>query len=155
HGAAFAPDGRHAYFTAGQSGYVVEVETATNTVSRAIPTGGKLSHMVYLSPDGNYLLTANISSEDISVIKRKSGTLETLIPTGKCVEGMALKADGKFLWVLNQTGGSITVIDWLDRTVLEELDCPGMHVPIRFSEDGSRAFVAGWEKTGPLTVIDV
>src|SRR5690606_26579257 len=52
HGAAFAPDGKHAYFTAGQTGVVVEVETATNTVTRAIPTGGKLSHMVYLSPDG-------------------------------------------------------------------------------------------------------
>jgi DNA-binding beta-propeller fold protein YncE len=134
---------------------VVEVETASNTVTRAIPTGGKLSHMVYLSPDGKYLLTANISSENISVINRESGALETLIPAGKGVEGMAFTPDGKFLWALNQTGGSITVIDWLSRTVLEEFDCPGMPVRIKFTEDGSRALVAGWEMNGTLTVIDV
>ena len=28
HGAAMAPDGRHAYFTAGQTGFVVEIDTA-------------------------------------------------------------------------------------------------------------------------------
>src|SRR5690606_19527860 len=40
HGAAMAPDGQFAYFTAGQSGYVIEVDIATNTISRTIPTGG-------------------------------------------------------------------------------------------------------------------
>lgn len=155
HGAAFAPDGKHAYFTAGQTGVVAEVETATNTVTRAIPTGGKLSHMVYLSPAGKHLLTANISSENISVINRKSGALETLIPAGKGVEGMAFTPDGKSLWALNQTGGSITVIDWHSREVLEEFKCPEMPVRIRFSADGSRAFVANWVKEGTLTVIDV
>ncbi|EPR71115.1 Sialidase [Cyclobacterium qasimii M12-11B] len=155
HGAAFSPEGKHAYFTAGQTGYVVEVETANNTVTRAIPTGGKISHMVYLSPDGKDLLTANISSENISVINRESGALETLIPAGKGVEGMAFTPDGKFLWALNQTGGSITVIDWLSRTVVAEFECLGMPVRVKFSKDGSRAYVAGWEKNGTLTVIDV
>ncbi|WP_339923422.1 exo-alpha-sialidase [uncultured Cyclobacterium sp.] len=155
HGAAFSPEGTHAYFTAGQTGYVVEVETGTNTVSRTIPTGGEISHMVYLAPDGKYLLTANISSENISVINRESGVLETLIPAGRGVEGMAFTPDGKFLWALNQTGGSITVIDWFSRTVVAEFECPGMPVRIKFSKDGSRAYVAGWEKNGTLTVIDV
>tara|TARA_R110000737_G_scaffold353259_2_gene403620 strand:- start:42 stop:2213 length:2172 start_codon:yes stop_codon:yes gene_type:complete len=155
HGAAFSPEGTHAYFTAGQTGHVVEVETATNTVSRAIPTGGEISHMVYLSPDGKHLLTANISSENISVINRESGELETLIPAGKGVEGMAFTPDGKYLWALNQTGGSITVINWLSKTVVTEFECSGMPVRIKFSKDGSRAYVAGWEKNGTLTVIDV
>ena len=155
HGAAVSPDGKHVYFTAGQTGFVVEVATATNTVTRAIPTGGKLSHMVYLSPDGQYLLTANITSEDISVINRATGTLETLIPAGKGVEGMAFTPDGKYLWALNQTGGTITVIDWQTRSVLEELGCPGMPVRIRFTPDGKRALVAGWERNGTLTVMDV
>ena len=155
HGAAFAPDGRHAYFTAGQSGYVIEVETATNTITRNIPTGGKLSHMVYLSPDGEYLLTANINSEDVSVIHRESGKLETLIPAGKGVEGMAFTPDGKYLWALNQTGGTITVIDWKMRKVLDEFECPGMPVRIRFTPDGKKALVANWVEEGTVTVLDV
>src|SRR5688572_22786552 len=68
HGAAMAPDGKHAYFTAGQTGYIVEVDTRTNEVTRGIPTHGKISHTVYVSPDGKYLYTGNIVSENISVI---------------------------------------------------------------------------------------
>ena len=155
HGAAFAPDGRHVYFTAGQTGYVVEVETSTNTVTRAIPTGGELSHMVYLSPDGEYLLTANISSQNISVIHRESGQLEALIPAGEGVEGMAFTPDGRYLWALNQTGGSITIIDWLTRKIVEEVPCPGMPVRIRFTPDGKKALIANWVEEGSLTVMEV
>ena len=70
HGTAMSPDGKYAYFTAGQSGYVIEVDTKTNEVTRQIPTHGKISHMVYVTPDWKYLLTANIVSENISVINR-------------------------------------------------------------------------------------
>ena len=49
HGTAIAPDGKHAYFTAGQTGFVVEVDTRTNRVTRGIPTHGKISHMARLA----------------------------------------------------------------------------------------------------------
>ena len=155
HGAAISPDGRYAYFTAGQSGYVIEVETQTNEIRRTIPTQGKISHMVYVSPDGKYLLTANIVSEDISVINRSTGKLLKKIPAGKGVEGMAFTPDRKFLWALNQTGGSITIIDMQTLEPIETFDCPGMPVRVRFTSDGKKALVAGWTKEGTLTVIDV
>ena len=155
HGAAFSTDGHHAYFTAGQSGYVVEIETATNTVTRAIPTGGKLPHMVYLSPDGEFLLASNIQSQNISVINRKSGQLETIIPAGEGVEGMAFTPDGKYLWALNQTGGSITAIEWRSRKVLETIDCHDMPVRIRFTSDGKKAIIAHWAERGMASVWDV
>lgn len=155
HGAAMGPEGKYAYFTAGQSGQIVEVEIKMNTVSRTIPTHGKISHMVYVSPDGKHLLTANIVSEDISVIDRASGKLEKIIPAGRGVEGMAFTPDGKYLWAMNQTGGSILVIDWARREVIDEFECEGMPVRIKFTEDGKKALVAGWVEKGTLTVIDV
>jgi YVTN family beta-propeller protein len=155
HGAAISPDGRYAYFTAGQSGYVIEVDTRTNEITRTIPTDGKISHMVYVSPDGKYLLTANIVSEDISVINRSTGKLYKKIAAGKGVEGMAFTPDRKYLWALNQTGGSITIIDMQTLEPTETFDCPGMPVRIRFTSDGKKALVAGWIKQGTLTVIDV
>lgn len=155
HGAAISPDGRYAYFTAGQSGYVVEVDTQTNEISRTIPTHGKISHMVYVSPDGQYLLTANIVSEDISVINRSTGKLFKMIPAGKGVEGMSFTPDRHFLWALNQTAGTITIIDMQTLEPTETFDCPGMPVRIRFTSDGRMALVAGWTKDGTLTVIDV
>lgn len=155
HGAAITADGRYAYFTAGQSGYVIEVDIRTNEISRTIPTHGKISHMVYVSPDGKYLLTANIGSEDISVINRSTGKLFKKIPAGKGVEGMAFTPDRKFLWALNQTGGSITIIDMQTLVPIETFVCSGMPVRIRFTSDGKKALVAGWTKEGTLTVIDV
>ncbi len=155
HGTAIAPDGRNAYFTAGQSGYVIEVDTRTHEVVRQIPTHGKISHMVYVSPDGTKLYTANISSEDISVIDRKSGNLLMKIPAGEGVEGMAFTPDGKYLWALNQTGGSVMIIDLSTHRVIETFECPGMPVRIRFTPDGKRAVIAHWIQDGEVTILDV
>jgi len=155
HGAAIAPDGKHLYFTAGQSGYVVEIDTATNKVTRAIPTHGKISHMVLVSPDGKLLYTANIVTENISVIDRKSGKLVTQVPCGKGAEGMAFTPDGGQLWIGNQTAGSITIIDANSSEAVKTFPCPGMPVRIRFTLDGKRALVSSWAEKGELIVIDV
>ncbi len=155
HGVAMAPDGKNAYFTAGQTGYVVEIDTKTNEITRTIPTGGKISHMVYVSADSKRLFTANITSENISVIDRQTGTLITKIPCGAGCEGLAFTPDGKYLWAGNQTAGTITVIDLANYKPIETFECKGMPVRIRFTADGKRALVAGWVKEGTLTVIDV
>ena len=155
HGAAIAPDGKHAYFTAGQSGYVVEVDTSSNEMSRAIPTHGKISHMVLVSPDGKRLYTANIETENVSVIDIASGKLVTQIPCESGCEGMAFTPDGAFLWAGNQTAGTITIIDCARHEAIETFPCPGMPVRIRFTPDGKRALVSSWTENGELVVIDV
>lgn len=155
HGTAMSPDGRNAYFTAGQSGYVIEVDTRTHEVTRQIPTHGKISHMVYVSPDGTKLYTANIESEDISVIDRSSGELLMKIPAGSGVEGMAFTPDRKYLWAMNQTGGSVMIIDLATHRVLETFECAGMPVRIRFTPDGKRAVIAHWIQNGEVSIVDV
>ena len=154
HGTAMAPDGKHAYFTAGQTGFVVEVDTRTNHVTRGIPTHGKISHMVLVSADAKRLYTANIDSQNVSVIDRVAGDLITQIPCGEGCEGMAVTPDGKHLWVANQTGGTITIVDLATHKPIETFDCPGMPVRIRFTDDGRRALVPSWEKAGQLIIID-
>ncbi len=154
HGAAITPDGRHAYFTAGQSGYVVEVDTDTQVITRAIPTHGKISHMVLVSPDGKRLYTTNIVTENVSVINRASGKLITQVPCGKGAEGMCITPDGKRLWVGNQEAGSITIIDTETNTPIETFPCPGMPVRIRFTLDGMHALVASWTDPGELVILE-
>lgn len=154
HGTAMAPDGKNAYFTAGQTGFVVEVDTKTNGVTRGIPTHGKISHMVLVSRDGKRLYTANIVSENVSVIDRASGELLLQVPCGKGAEGMAFTPDGKHLWAANQTGGSITIIDLATHQPIETFECPGMPVRIRFTDDGRLALVPSWTEAGQLIVID-
>ena len=154
HGAAMAPDGKHAYFTAGQTGFVVEVDTNTHEVTRGMPTHGKTSHMVLVSPDDERLYTANIDTRNVSVIDRVSGDLITQIPCGQGVEGMAFTPDGKHLWAANQAGGSMTIIDVATHTPIETFACPGMPVRIHFTDDGKQALVPSWTEEGQLIVID-
>jgi YVTN family beta-propeller protein len=154
HGATMAPDGKHAYFTAGQTGYAVEVDTTTHEVSRGIPTHGEISHMVLVSPDNKYLYTANIVTENVSVIDRASGELVTKIPCAQGAEGMAFTPDGKHLWVGNQSGGSITIIDVATHTPIKTFDCPGMPVRLKFINDGKRVLIPSWTEEGQLIVID-
>ena len=101
------------------------------------------------------LYTANIESENVSVIDRSSGELITQIRCGSGVEGMAFTPDGRYLWAANQTGGTITIIDVSTNTPIETFNCPGMPVRIRFTPDGKLALVPGWIKEGVLTIIDV
>ncbi len=154
HGAAIAPDGLHAYFTAGQSGYVVEVDTRTSAVTRGIPTRGKISHMVLVSPDGTRLYTANIETQNVSVIDRASGNLIAQVLCGKGAEGMCFTPDGARLWVGNQEAGSITIVDCATNTALDTFPCPGMPVRIRFARDGKLALVASWTDPGELVFLD-
>ena len=155
HGAAIARDGRHAYFTAGQTGYLVEVDTRAHEVARGIPTHGKISHMVAVSPDDERLYTANIETENVSVIDRLSGELLAQIPCGRGVEGMAFTPDGRFLWALNQEAGSISVISLEDHAMTETFACPGMPVRVAFTADGQLALVPSWTEQGELVIIEV
>ncbi|MBI3119577.1 MAG: DUF1080 domain-containing protein [Candidatus Hydrogenedentes bacterium] len=154
HSAAMAPDGKFVYFTAGQSGHVVEISTETNEVKRGIPTQGKISHMVVVSPDGARLYTANIESQNVSVIERASGSLLAQVPCEAGCEGMAFTPDGSRLWVANQNAGSITIIDPQALHAEATIPCPGTPLRIRFTQDGKRALVTNWVAAGELVIID-
>jgi YVTN family beta-propeller protein len=155
HGAAITSDGKQAYFTAGQTGLVVEVDTNRHEVTRTIPTEGKISHMVLVSPDDKLLYTANIVSEDVSVIDRNSGKLIQKIPCGKGAEGIAFTPDGKRLWVANQAAGTMTVIDRTTHKPIKTFECDNMPVRIYFIKNGQLALVPCWSEKGQVLVIDV
>ena len=155
HGVAIAPDGKNAYFTAGQSGLVVEIDTKTNEITRAIPTHGKISHMVYVSPDNKTLYTGNETSGDVSVIDRVSGKLIALVKTGKGAGGMAFTSDGKYLWVTNESDETIAIIDLAVNKVVETFECPGIIKRIRFTDNDKIALITSWTEEGELIVFDV
>jgi len=155
HGTAIAPDGKNAYFTAGQTGFIVEVDTRTNEITRGIPTHGKISHMVYVSPDNRTLYTGNIGSGDVSVIDRPSGRLIALVKCGKGTGGMAFSPNNKFLWITNETDGTISIMDLATNTIVETVKCPGIIKRIRFTNDGKLALLTSWTKEGELIVLNV
>ncbi len=155
HGVAVAPDGKNAYFTAGQAGVIVEIDTKKNEITRSIPTYGETSHMVYVSLDGKLIYTGNISSGDVSVIDRASGRLIKRIPTGKGAGGMAFTPDGKYLWVANEADETITIIDLSDHEAVKTFPFAGIIKRIKFTNDGKYALLTSWTRKGELIVVDV
>ncbi len=155
HGAAISPDGQALYFTAGQSGFVVEIDPRENRLIRAIPTHGQISHMVEVSPDGERIYTANIETRNVSVIDRRSGRLIAQVACDKGCEGMSFTPDGRYLWVGNLEAGNITIIDAARNRAIETVPCPGAPMRIRFTRDGRLALVTNWVNQGELVVIDV
>ena len=103
---------------------------------------------------GTKIFTANIVSENVSVLDRASGNLIKQIPCKMGAEGMAFTPDGEFLWVANQTGGSITIINLEKLEPVETFACPGMPVRIHFTDDGELALIPSWTEKGELIVLD-
>jgi len=154
HGAAVSPDGWWGYFTATQAAEVIEVDLRTRALTRTIPTGGSVSHMVAVSPDGRFLYTANLGTQDVSVLERASGDLVSRVPCGRGGEGLTFAPDGRSLWVANQEAASITVISFPEHEVARTIPCPGVPLRIRFTADGRLALVSSWEERGALVVLE-
>lgn len=119
--------------------------------------------MVVVSPDGEYLVTANLGTQNLSVIERASGELVTQIPCGRGGEGMTFTPDGRELWVANQDEGTITVVEWGEGKIerglrrllrTRTIPCPGMPLRIRFTADGRLALVSDWRERGHLVVLE-
>lgn len=155
HAAAMAPDGKNAYVGASQTGWVVEIDTATHEITRAFKAHGEVPHIILVSNDNERIYTANITSQNVSVLDRKTGDLITQIQCEEGAEGMAFTPGNTQLWVANQSGQSMSIIDLATHTVIERFDVPGMPVRLKFTKDGKRLYVPSWTPEGELIVIDV
>lgn len=81
-----------AYVT-NEKGGVSVIDLDTLTVQKEIPTGGQGPRGLAITKDGDYLLTANKTSNDVSVIDTKTGQVARRIPVGKNVEFVRIFGD--------------------------------------------------------------
>lgn len=154
HGLALTRDGRTLWVTCEAGDALVGVDTATRTVSKAIPTGDKGSHMVVLSTDERRAFTANMQSSTVSVLDLAEGRRVALVPCGKGPEGIAISPDGAEVWVGNRGAESLTVID--AATLKPSPPIPAGRTPIRvkITPDGRRAIVSHYVSED-LRIFDV
>jgi len=86
------------------------IDPAARKVIRTYETKGKTSHMVTFGPGAKYAYVSNSNSANVSAINLETGEVK-LIPAAARPEGSVLSPDGKFLYVCNREGQSITIID--------------------------------------------
>lgn len=173
HGLTFV-DGK-VWFTAEHAKAIGSYDPEAKSVDWILGTGQDRTHMIYVSPDSELIVTTNVSSATVSMIEhhRAEGLpgvggmpaghstrvpagdwSETVIPVGKGAEGFDVSPDGREIWVANAGDGAISIIDVASKRVSETLaaDVRGAN-RLKFTRDGKLALISSL-RGSDVTVID-
>jgi YVTN family beta-propeller protein len=168
HGLTFV--GGKLYFTAEGSKVIGRFDPATQRVDWILGTGQNRTHMIYVAPDLEHIITSNVASATVSLIDMEEvhmGTSpgmrppgnqpnmpqgppptrkdwnETVIPVGHGSEGFDLSPDQKEIWVANSQDGTISIIDYAAKKVIATLH-PEVRSAnrLKFTPDGKLVLVS-------------
>src|SRR2546421_17548 len=120
-GAAFRPDGRKAYVSAGGNNKIRTFDVAgdrlTETAPIALPTTNPAGIKVNLypadlalTPDGRRLVVADSVADAATVVDVATGASRT-VAVGHAPYGIAVSADGRSAYVTNQGAATVSVLD--------------------------------------------
>lgn len=141
HGIVFL-DARRVIVTTEASQSVQIVDVVDQAVLHTISTDQAGTHMVAVTPDGTRAFTANIGSDNVTVIDLTEMKVVAQIMTGDEAEGIDVSPDGKEVWVSNRREHSISIIDVATLKVLQKIDCGRMPIRLKFTPDGSKVLVS-------------
>src|SRR5579883_938355 len=117
------------------------IDPAARKVLRTYPTKGKTSHMVKLAAEANYAYVSNSNSANVSAINLANGDV-TLIPTGDRPEGGVVSHDGRYFYVGNRDGNTISIIDTRTQKLVGEIHTGKGSVRMAVTPDGRRLVYA-------------
>jgi YVTN family beta-propeller protein len=100
---------------------------------------------VKLSPDGRIFYVADMDSNGVHLIDGDNFKEIGFIPTGKGAHGLYVSRDSRVLYVSNRGEGSVSVIDFATRAVIQKWKLPGGGSPDMggVSTDGKVLWLAG------------
>lgn len=154
HGIQVNADGTKVYATVEGSRAVIELDVATETVTRAFETGQNVTHMLVLTPDNRKIYTANIGSGNATAIDLTRSEVVKHINTGAGAEGIDVTPDGREVWVTNRAADTVSIIDTATDAVVATLPATGFPIRVKITPDGQRALVS-CATEGNLKVYDV
>jgi YVTN family beta-propeller protein len=160
HGLAFA--GGKVWFTAEAAKAIGSYDPATKQIDWILGTGQDRTHMIYVFPSLDPIVTSNVNSATISLIEKSNNSsgpppppgapprpaprtnwTETVIPVGKGSEGFDVSPDGKEIWVANAQDGTTSVVDRAAKKVVQTLDANVRGANrLKFTPDGKLVFVS-------------
>jgi DNA-binding beta-propeller fold protein YncE len=144
------------WFTAEAAKAIGSYDPAAGKIDWIMGTGQNRTHMLYVFPDAQRILTSNVSSGTITIMEKTEGRPGpppgampppgagggpppgpppmppggdwqlTVVPVGRGSEGFDVSPDGKEAWVANAGDATIAIIDIAAKKVTATLDA---HVP--------------------------
>ena len=182
HGLVF--EGGKLWFTAEGAKVIGSYDPTAKKVDWVLGTGQDRTHMIFVFPDLERIITSNVSSATMTLIGKSANRgpgrgpggpppqgmngpggppppppppnwEETVVPVGKGAEGFDVSPDGKQLWAANAMDGTISVLDLASKKVVETIDA---NVPsanrLKFTPDGTQVLVSTL-RGNDLVVFDV
>jgi YVTN family beta-propeller protein len=176
HGLTFV--GGKTWFTAEGAKAIGRYDPGAHKVDWILGTGQNRTHMIYVSDDEKKIVTTNVSSGTVSIIEQEAVRMpgprrvpgmapppagpeasridwnQTVVRVGDGSEGFDVSPDGKEIWVANAQDGTISIIDFAGKKVIQTLaaNVPGAN-RLKFTPDGKRVLVS--MLSGPdLVVLD-
>ena len=151
HGLAFV--GGRVWFTAEAAKAIGSYDPATKKVDWIMGVGQNRTHMIYVFPSLNQIVTTNASSASVSILEKMGGAAatgpssgewnETVLPVGRGAEGFDVSPDGKEVWVANADDGTVSIIDVASKRVIDTLAANVNDANrLKFTQDGKLAFIS-------------
>lgn len=180
HGLDFV--GGKTWFTAEAAKVIGRYDPATNKVDWVLGTGQNRTHMIWVAPDQERIITTNVSSATVSIIDKvtvnppgpppgansgpppranpgpppapRTDWNETVIPVGRGDEGFDVSPNEKELWVANAQDGTVSIIDVDAKKVTQTLNANVTGANrLKFTPDGKLVFISSL-RSPDVTVID-
>jgi YVTN family beta-propeller protein len=110
---AVSPDGSFAYVTSSSFDTLYRVNTQFNFIIGSTALAGSIPGEVAFDPSGAYAYVIRESNGSVAVVKTSNGTVVTTI-AGAAQSGptdVAVRADGKRIYVSNDFANTVSVID--------------------------------------------
>jgi YVTN family beta-propeller protein len=151
HGLAFV--GGRLWFTTEAAKAIGSYDPATKRVDWIMGTGQRGTHMIYVSPELNRIVTTNVDSASLSIMEKMGGAAgtgpstgewnETVVPVRRGSEGFDVSPDAKEIWVANADDGTVSIIDAASKKVIDTLaaNVKGAN-RLKFTPDGKLAFIS-------------
>ena len=162
HGLVYA--GGKVWFTAEAAKAIGSYDPKTKKVDWVLGTGQNRTHMIFVSEDLKRIVTSNVSSATMTLIEKSVGGGpgpgpgpgrggpggppradwdETVVAAGRGAEGFDVSPDGKEIWAANAQDGTISILDFAARKVVQTLAADVMGANrLKFTPDGKRVFVS-------------
>jgi YVTN family beta-propeller protein len=142
----FSADGRYLIASCEFGMAVVKVDIAQqHFVGRLMLRPHGMPQDVKLSPDGAVFYVADMKAGGVHLIDGENFSEIGFIPTGKGAHGLYVSRDSRVLYVSNRGEGSVSVIEFASRKVIDKWRLPGKASPDMggVSADGKVLWLSG------------
>ena len=122
----YSANGRYLIASCEFSNELIKVDVAERKVLGNLPLPRRRGKPqdVRLSPDGRVFYVADMRAHGVYLIDGESFSVLDFLPTGKGAHGLNVSRDSKVLYVSNRGEGSISVIDFATRKVVNKWRFP-------------------------------